>query len=197
MRREVLSLREVLEARLDAMDKAIVLLQTTQDRLPEAIRAAVHQLERLLEQRFVTADERFGAIQLQFRERDVRDERTAVSTQEAIKAALDAQREMWALQNASVAQGMTRIEAAGMKQNDTVVTLFQTSASAQSEKVDDLKQRLTLMEGRTAGITAATTTQRETFKEQREGGQYLLAVIGFVAGSLLGLIGLLVAMFKA
>lgn len=187
-RRDLAFVREVLEAKIitlestfaakiEAIEKATILLQTIQDRLPEAIRLAVHQLEEIMDQRFIATAEQFQSIKVQFHERDVRDERAAATTQEAIKAALEAQKEMWALQNASVAQSMTRIEAANIKQNDTVVTLFQTSNNAQSEKTDDLKQRVTILEGRTAGIAMAKTEQRETTKGDLEGRQYVLAII--------------------
>lgn len=177
MRRELQAAREILEARLDASDKAIVLLQTTQDRIPGHVIQQISHLESLMEQRFKTEGERFRGISVQFSELDKRMDQAATSTKIAVDAALQAQKEAVAAQNANIAQAMARIEATATKQIEQLITLLQTTAGASNDKIDDLKQRLTLMEGRTAGITSATTTQRDTVKAGLEGNQWVLALL--------------------
>ena len=191
------AVQDVLQARLDAMDKAIILLQTTQDRVPHQMKAFAEQLQALIMQRFETQEERFRGIQVQFVERDVRAEQSSTSTRVAIDAALSAQKEMWAAQNTNIAQALARIEATSQKQIEQVVTLSQTTAAAMDGKINDLKERLSLIEGRTAGITAASTSQQAVTQTQQGSSSNIIAVIAIVVGALMGLAGVLMAVMKA
>lgn len=196
LRREVAFVRDVIEARFDAMDKAIVLLQTMQDRIPQRMGESLMQLQHLTDERFNTQQQKFLGIETQFTERDTRMDQAATATKIAVDAALQAQKEAVGAQNANIAQAMARIEATATKQIEQLITLLQTTAAASNDKIDDLKQRLALIEGRTAGITTATSTQREGLRDERAGGQYTLAIVGFVSGALLGLVGIVMAILK-
>lgn len=132
--REVACLREIIEARLDGMDKAIELLQRATDRHPAEITAAVDQLQELHE-------EKFGSIQTQFSERDTRTESTARDSKIAIDAALQAAKE---------AVGKTEISFT--KQIDAIGNLINATAVAVNDKIDDVKGRLNAIEGRSKGI---------------------------------------------
>jgi hypothetical protein len=144
---------------LDGMDKAIVLLQDGHGSISTSISTHVRHLQEVMLQRFETVDqkfdtrdERFSGIQTQFNERDVRTEQSSTATKIAIDAALQAQKEMVAAQNTNIAQALARIEATGQKQIEQLVTLLQTSVQATESKISDLKDRLALIEGRSAGI---------------------------------------------
>jgi uncharacterized membrane protein len=55
-------------------------------------------------------------------------------------------------QNTSFAQALSRIEATAQKQIEQVLTLAQTTSAASNSKHNDLKDRVALIEGRSAGI---------------------------------------------
>jgi len=197
------STRQIIEARIDATDKATELLQTIQDRLPDRISDAVRDMHRLIEQQFETTNERFttmlerfASIQTQFAERDVRTDKSETNVNLAIAAALSAQKEMAALQNVNIAQALARIEATAQKQIEQVVTLGQATSAGVDSKINDLKERLSLIEGRTAGITAATTTQQAAVTTQQGTSGNIIAVIAIVVGALMGLAGVLMAVIK-
>jgi hypothetical protein len=108
LRRDVSALREILQARLDGMDRAAVVLSETVNRTPTAIQTAISHLKELHE-------ERFDSIALQFRERDVRTEQAAKAGKEALDAALLSAKELVAQQNEA-----NRGEAGKTEQNFTL-----------------------------------------------------------------------------
>jgi hypothetical protein len=134
--RELNSLREVLVARMDGYDKAITLLQAFTDRQP-TIAEVVAQFT-----------EKFRGIETQFKERDLRTEQSAKEAKVAVDAAFSAQKEAVAEQNKSAAAAIAKSEAATTKQIDAIVLLLQANSKAADEKNDDLKGRITSIEGR-------------------------------------------------
>ena len=155
--REMQSLREILEgridghrdlfnARIDGMDKAITLLQVITDRQPADVDRKVESLQKLHE-------EKFGSIQVQFKERDVRTEQTSRDSKVAVDAALQAAKEAVGAQQASSATAIAKNETATAKQIDTLALLIQTGNKASDDKIADLKDRLNRIEGKSEGKT--------------------------------------------
>jgi hypothetical protein len=184
IRREIDFVRQILTQRLDKMDEAGTLLQEWRETLPRRLDEAMQchkdvTVERFqrVEERFNVMLEKFAAMNISFRERDIRADQSSVSTKVAIDAALQAQKEMVASQNTNIAQALARIEATAQKQIEQLVTLLQTTTGGTNDKVDDLKQRLTLIEGRTAGITAAGTNQLATQQVSQGASGNVLAMI--------------------
>jgi len=134
--RELASLREVLTTRMDGYDKAITLLQAFADRQP-TIAEVVAKF-----------DEKFRGVDLQFKERDQRVEQAAKESKVAVDAAFASQKEAVSEQNKSAAAAIAKSEAATTKQIDAIGILLQANAKASDEKIDDLKSRITAMEGR-------------------------------------------------
>lgn len=198
IRREIDFVRQILSQRLDAMDIATKLLQDWRETLPgmTAMRDVVGERFQRVEERFNVVFEKFAGIATQFEERDTRTRSEATATKTAVDAAFQAQKDMVAAQNANIAQALARIEATAQKQIEQLVTLLQTSAAASNDKIDDMKQRLSLIEGRTAGITAAGTTQREQVVTQQGSSNLTLAMIAIGVSVVLGLAAILVAMFR-
>lgn len=151
--RENLWLREVLETRLDGMDKAITLLQDTADKFPDRIDEKIASLREVHE-------EKFRSIEVQFSERDVRTEQTAKDSKVAVDAALQAAKELVSQQNTSNSLAIAKSEAAVTKQIDQQGTLIQTTAKASDDKIDDLKQRITRLEERDETKAKVVTTQQ-------------------------------------
>lgn len=140
------SVRETLETRIAGMDKAIVLLQQSSDKMPAFIRGEVTQLQSLHE-------EKFSSIQMQFKERDTRTEQTSRDNKVAVDAALQAAKEMVGEQNKSNLLANAKQEAAFTKQIDQIGTLLQTMTKSFDDKIGDMKDRLTSIEGRSSGKT--------------------------------------------
>jgi hypothetical protein len=67
---KLIALKDVMETRLGAMDKAVILLQSANSQTPEKISDAVSQLREIHE-------EKFSSVAVQFKERDTRSEQTA------------------------------------------------------------------------------------------------------------------------
>lgn len=181
-------LREYLVARIDgaeavqntrfgAMDRAIVLLQTLQDRIPDQVDRKVANLQAL-------HDERFRGIQVQFDERDVRVKESAAAATTAVNAALQAAKEAVGAQNTSFTLGIDKSEKATLEQINQQRVLLDKTTSSLDEKIDDLKDRMARLESIGLGRTEAVGDHRASAADVR--GYVTLAL-----GAILGLLGLI------
>lgn len=130
------------------MDKAIQLLQTSSDRLPGFVKEEVDHLR-------VLHEEKFASIAVQFAERDTRTEQTSRDSKVAVDAALQAAKEAVGEQNKSSALAIAKSETATTKQIDQIGSLISTTSNAFNDKVDDIKGRLTIIEGKALGGSAS------------------------------------------
>jgi len=146
--REVSMLQKLLETRLDGMDRAMALFQENITRVPTDVDKQVGHLKALHE-------EKFTSIEVQFRERDVRTEQTSRDSKVAVDAALQAAKEAVGEQNRSSALAIAKSETATVKQIDQQGLLIATATAGLNDKIDDIKARLTLMEGRGSGMAAS------------------------------------------
>jgi hypothetical protein len=142
--RELIGLREIIETRLNAIDKATTIFQDNLTRMPTEVDKQIAHLKELHE-------EKFRAIQTQFSERDTRVEETARSTKIAVDAALSAAKEAVVAQNLASAAAIAKSEMATSKQIDGIQALIASNNKAQDEKIDDIKGRLDRGEGQTQG----------------------------------------------
>jgi hypothetical protein len=167
MRRELQHVQALVMAHLGTMEAKLRIIEMQLMECPKLIDHALREGKELLQERLRTQDERFHGIQVQFHERDTRADDASRATRTAIEAALIAQREnaaqqmqaqkeAAAAQHANSEQSRSRIEATTQHQIEQLMTLLHATTGAITGKVDDLKERLTLIEGRTVGITAAT-----------------------------------------
>lgn len=153
-RRDIEALREYLVAIIDGNRgeigaqltgnaKAVELLQVATDKQPKLISEAVAQLEAL-------QNETFRSIQTQFVERDKRTEQLSIADKTAIAAALQAQKEAAGATNDSNNAAVTKMENNFAKLIEQTQNLLQQSTKNFDDKIDDLKNRLTTIEGRTS-----------------------------------------------
>jgi hypothetical protein len=155
--REVNGLKELMEVRIDAQERATRLLQQASDSGPKisVVEERVNSLVRLTEEKFISAQaqqvEKFDSIQIQFRERDTRTEQTSRDAKTAVDAALQAAKEAVGEQNKSGALAIAKSEASTIKQIDQIAILLQNVNKATDDKISDLKDRLTMIEGRSGG----------------------------------------------
>lgn len=148
LQRELEGLRQLIETRLDGMDRAGVILDANVNRVPTLLDRSINQITDLFEVKF-------AGIQKQFDERDVRTEQAAIATKIAVDAALQAQKEAANAQNVSNAAAIAKSETATAKQIDSILALMQSSAGAMGDKIDDLKGRIDRGEGAFRGGAAA------------------------------------------
>jgi hypothetical protein len=141
-----------LTARLDASDTAAALrLQALHDVRPQTERLIAHQRELI--------DERFRGVDQRFDERDVRSEQEKKAAKEALDAALLAQKESVAQQNAANTTAATKSEISFTKQFDQIGTLVATMERSINDRITELKERIDRGEGGTAG---SATTRADT-----------------------------------
>ena len=170
-------IKETLSARITAIDHDLDRLQLAVEQEPAQTGVLVDTLKTL-------HNEKFGSIQVQFIERDVRTEQTSRDSKVAVDAALQAAKEAVEKQNTSSALAIAKSESATTKQIDTQGILITTATTSLNEridaasatmnsKIDDLKDRMNRIEG---GAT---------------GGHQAYGYIIGVAGSLIGIISLL------
>ena len=144
------ALKELLFTRLDAMDKAVVLLSDSVNRVPTDTTREVSHLKTLHE-------EKFEGIQRQFQERDVRAEQESRNNKVSLDAALQAAKEAVGKQNESFALSIAKSEASTMKQMEQQGQLIGTSNNALESKISDLKDRVTAIESKGIGQLSANT----------------------------------------
>jgi len=155
-----------LAARLDGADRERLHLQAQIDMFPTEASRRIDTL-RVLHQ------EKFDSIQVQFTERDTRTEQTSRDSKVAVDAALQAAKEAVGEQNKSSALAIAKSEASTTKQIDQQGLLIASSTQGLDDKIDDIKDRLTRIEGGASG-----------------GHQAYGYIIG-IAGTLVALIALL------
>jgi hypothetical protein len=147
LRRDVSALREILQARLDGMDRATVVLSETVNRTPTAIQIAVDHLKELHDERFASVDQRFD-------ERDVRTDQAAKASKEALDAALLAAKELVSQQNEANAAAADKAEQSTIKQIDQIGIRIDTMQKALDDRLTELKERIDRGEGSGSGARA-------------------------------------------
>jgi len=170
-------LRELLESRLDAMDKAVDRVQQSiLDKIPLEIDLRVEHLKELVA-------EKFSSIQTQFIERDTRTEQTQRDSRVAVDAALQAAKEAVGEQNKSSGLAIAKSEASTTKQIDGLQVLISNVSAALDGKITDVKERMTGFENRTLGAGSART---EIHDSKTFGLSIVVAMMAAV-GMLLGI----------
>ena len=161
--------KEILETRLVGMDRTINLLQDTQNRVPMLTDEKLIQLRSLHE-------EKIASIGVQFAERDTRTEQTAAGVKIALDAALQAAKEAVAEQNRSFALATGKSETATMKQIDALGLAIQTANKGLDDKIADMKDRLTRIEGMDLGSNRHREQQLGERADTHGGNQNMIAI---------------------
>ena len=175
-RRDLANVREIIETRLDGMDRAILLRLAEINAAPVTFRREIDHLTDVSRERFdgvdrqftaereyITrlianvsdvADQKFTAVNTRFDERDTRTAQAADESRISLDAALAAAKEAVSEQNKANTLAIGKSELATQKQIDALSTLMTTSASALDEKITDVKSRLDRSEGRSSGFSS-------------------------------------------
>lgn len=188
--REISNLEKLLSARIDAVEKAVDTAHENLVRVPTEVDKAIGQLKMVvdergnaLNERFGTVSERFVSIQTQFSERDTRTDQTSRDSKVAVDAALQAAKEAVGEQNRSSALAISKSEVATMKQIDQMGTLIASNVAGIATSINDLKERLTRLEGSNLGSRATETAHNTATSTQIAIAGVLIALV--VGGSTL------------
>lgn len=188
LRRELATLREIIETRLAGMDRATELasaqaavareqIEEIRSRLRHETAAEVGQLRELLEARLDGMDR---AISLQFTERDVRSGQATAGSKHAHDAALLAQKELVAQQNDANSAAAAKAEASFTKQIDQIGTIIQAMEKATDARITELKERIDRGEGSTAGAVGSRSERAQVTNQVLMALSVLAAVIGLL-----------------
>lgn len=168
---------KILETRLESMDKAVELLQTSSDKIPSYVDEKLNSLKEIHE-------EKFNSVQTQFKERDTRTEQTSKDSKVAVDAALQAAKEAVGEQNKSSALAIAKSEASTVKQIDQLGLLIQQMTKAADDKFNDVKERLTRIEGKEQGVVKQVSETHRTAGDASANNTFTLLVIGLIGTAL-------------
>lgn len=178
--REVLHLKELFESRISAVEKSIEVAHEDLVRVPTEVQRAVGTLEAL-------DNEKFVSIEKQFKERDVRVEQTARDTKTAVDAALAAQEKAVGKQNESFSLATAKSETAITKQIDQLGVLLGNATKGLEDKINDVKDRLTRLEGSDYGAESSKLSQRSSTNSIIALIALFIAVAGIIIGAVVKL----------
>jgi hypothetical protein len=145
--REISSLEKLTAQRMDAIEKAVTVAHENLVRVPTEVDKAIGHLKEVVNGRLHTVDEKFRSIDKQFIERDVRVEQAANDTKTRVEAAFASQEKSAAKQAESFGLSIGKSESATTKQIDQLGLLIQQNTKALDDKIGDIKDRLTRIEG--------------------------------------------------
>lgn len=201
--RELASLREVIETRLAAMDRATELLSATVNRTPTQIQTEIAHVRELIQEKLGSlggsAEEKFKSIELQFEERDVRTNQAATASAQALAAALQAAKEAVFEQAQAAAKAADKTELSFTKQIDLLLAQIKALSDTFTDRLAELKERIDRGEGSTSGSASSVTSQRaealiaqnETIARASQSRATIGLVIGIIS-SLTAIVALLV-----
>jgi hypothetical protein len=196
LRRELGALREILETRMDAADRATELqiadireLFHQFDDLPAQMRQAIadraKQHEVLVDEQFKRLETelklRFEGVEKQFTERDVRAEHDSRANKEALDAALLAAKELVGVTNAANTAAQAKAEESTTKQIDALNSLIASNKEASDARINELKERID--RGGTTGFEEGARTSQSDAARNRQNG-IALASVGLAAVAL-------------
>jgi hypothetical protein len=200
----VAALREIIETRLNANDKAVKLLETRQELIPQQIKDEVAHLRQLHDEKFSAIIEAIDVfkdtVNGRFSLGDVQTDKAARDVKSAVDAAFAAAKEAVGEQNKSNALSITKSETAFTKQIDQLSESVRLVVKNTDDKIADLKDRLVAMEGRSsvadpatasaiaklAEVVGAVKTRTDegsgAHQQKNETSAWIFAVIGGAAG---------------
>ena len=164
----------VLEERLAGIDRATTLLSTTENVMPDDLSMAVKHLRDLTR-------EEHDSIQMQFKERDTRQERESKDNKTAVDAAFAAQKEAVTKQDEANGKAIDKSETATKEKIDKLAELFRTEMVGLSARSDDLKERIATLDRRLSEIGAARAGAVEQSSNSRDSRSDLYAAAAFIA----------------
>lgn len=180
--KEIGLVRDVIETRMDANDRAVRLLQDGADRFPALIDEKITALRAV-------HDEKFDSVQKQFDERDVRTDTSRVSDKTAVDAALAAQEKSFSKQGETFSEATAKSEESFTKQIDQMSALHRSAVEGLQGQFNDLKDRFNRGEGRSEGTEKAVVVHQA----EKKSNEWL---IGLIIGIVIAAAGIIVGFLR-
>jgi hypothetical protein len=169
-----------------AIDAALAAVKDTGESYQRQASSMLETALRSVNELRLVHDERFSSIGQQFIERDVRTTQASGAADDALKAALQAAKELVGAQGEASSAAAVKSETSFTKQIDQIGTIIQTLEKALDARITELKERIDRGEG--AGTGAG---------EQRTESRAIMQV-GFAAlGVILVIITIAIAVYSA
>jgi hypothetical protein len=169
-----------------AIDAALAAVKDTGESYQRQASSMLETALRSVNELRLVHNEKFAGITRQFEERDVRTTQASSAADDALKAALQAAKELVGAQGEASAAAAVKSETSFTKQIDQIGTIIQTLEKALDARITELKERIDRGEG--AGVGAGT--QRV---EARAVAQAAFAGIGVI----LVIITIVIAIYAA
>jgi len=178
-------LREIIEARLTAIDLSMTHQREYALGLREQTERIVAHLQVLHDEKFTSISskfdernvwlhEKFDGLNKQFTERDVRTDQATRAGKDALDAALKAASELVTQQNTANVAAAAKSETSFTKQIDQIATIISTLEKALDSRITELKERIDRGEGASQGGQHVTTEQR---LNASQGTQVMISVV--------------------
>ncbi len=150
--------KDVINGRLDAVDRATALLHENTSRFPTILDKELANLNSLFDEKLNGILTRFDGIAVQFRERDIRTDQDKIAASTAVNAALQAQKEAAGAQNESNAAAITKSENSFTKEIDGLKALIATTKDSINSQIQNLTGRMDRGEGGSQGVRQSNAT---------------------------------------
>ena len=195
----VKALGDIIMTRLNSMDKATTILAENVNRVPTLLDREIARTNDLTNEKFGAVDsrfeerdvrfqrdylrldeiitEKFNFIALQFKERDIRTDQDKMAASVAVNAALQAQKEAAAAQNVSNAASIFKSENGFTKEIDGLKAIIGSIREGIGQQISEMSARITRSESIVVG-------KRENVSDNRLNMGTVLGVIGAIGGAL-------------
>jgi hypothetical protein len=134
-----------------AIDAALAAVQDTGESYQRQASSMLETALRSVNELRLVHNEKFAGIARQFEERDVRTTQASSAADDALKAALQAAKELVGAQGEASAAAAVKSETSFTKQIDQIGTIIQTLEKALDARITELKERIDRGEGSSAG----------------------------------------------
>ena len=152
----------VLEERLNGIDEATKLRLEVIDHIPARIDEKVGHLQAL-------QNEKFTSVQVQFKERDTRQERESRDNKLAVDAAFAAQEKQATAYQKSTGEAQAKSEVGTKELIEKLQDLLAAQAQAQAVQIADIKERIAHEVGIAADGRGQLSTRITSLEQQKVG----------------------------
>ena len=163
----------VIEERLRGIDTATIVLNNIVTKVPTEVQKEVTHLRELM-------DEKFSSVGTQFDERDTRTERESRDNEIRVNAAFAAADKAADERNKSNGLAIDKAQASTSEALSKLTDLFRASIQGQSDKTDDLKDRISELSDRVGRIESVKVGATEQAHKSEVSIGQLLGVVGTV-----------------
>lgn len=149
--REIENQKAIIDARLDAMDRALAITQGYPTQLDRVMTDLRTQMRAMIDALESLHDQRFGAIDRDLVRRDDHLKEIQSGLSSAMSTAFEAQKELVESHFQANAAKIDKLESSMNKSIDQLNVLIDQSNANTSSKIDDLKTRVQSIESRSQG----------------------------------------------